>query len=510
MLCETCLGQNPYVRMVKLPFGQKLCKISTAPYQGFRWKAGPQGRYKETIISYAVAKERNICQTCLNDMKYGLPVGVRDRLLSQPDNQLALPQSDVGQRYFYEQQAQMAGTGDGSITANFSTDMQNMAPSRTLDKFARAKQVIEARSKTAFRNLPKLCSFWMNGTCSRVLRKTCPFRPCCGSFVFPEIAGSAREICQKLIKSLEADGPAAVMKSMDSETKDAIRESLKGNREEAIRKRVSGEDDLTKKYLGKMDDMVRSLNCISLFILHSVLFNMPSLKLLFSYLCTINTCTPQHLELAPPDDPTVTTLWLGNVDADISEGDLREVMYPYGHIQNVHLVRASKCAFVEFASREMAENAAKELYRAMIVKDKVINVNWSKPRAQDYVQGGGSTQSSDSGPTAMLPPPGMEKAPTSAYLLPGMPIPFMPPPPMGLPPSDTGSYFLNHQAPRPAQPVAMDGQEATVGSKRPAGDMAIAGGLDGFADTKRMTQSQPKAPASLYPSMNPSRMGAKI
>ena len=79
MLCETCLGSNPYVRMVKMPFGQKLCKISTAPYQSFRWKAGPQGRYKETIISYAVAKERNICQTCLNDMKYGLPVGVRDR-----------------------------------------------------------------------------------------------------------------------------------------------------------------------------------------------------------------------------------------------------------------------------------------------------------------------------------------------------------------------------------------------------------------------------------------------
>lgn len=185
-------------------------------------------------------------------------------------------------------------------------------------------------------------------------------------------------------------------------------------------------------------------------------------------------------------------------------------MYPYGHIQNVHLVRPSKCAFVEFASREMAENAVKELYRAMIVKDKVINVNWSKPRAQDYVAGGGSSHSGESGPTAMLPPPGMEKAPTSAYLLPGMPIPFMPPPPMGFPPSDTGSYFLNHQPQRPPQPTALDGQEATVGSKRSAGDMAIAGGLDGFVDTKRMAQSQPKAPASLYPSMNPSRMGAKI
>eukprot|EP01035_Chromulina_nebulosa_P034700 gene34700-46583_t len=50
MLCETCLGPNPYVRMTKLPFGHKLCKISNLPYQAFRWKAGPTGRQKETII----------------------------------------------------------------------------------------------------------------------------------------------------------------------------------------------------------------------------------------------------------------------------------------------------------------------------------------------------------------------------------------------------------------------------------------------------------------------------
>jgi pre-mRNA-splicing factor RBM22/SLT11 len=67
MLCETCLGQNPYVRMTKMPFGEKLCKISNVPYQAFRWKAGG-GRHKETIICHAVAADRNICQTCLNDM----------------------------------------------------------------------------------------------------------------------------------------------------------------------------------------------------------------------------------------------------------------------------------------------------------------------------------------------------------------------------------------------------------------------------------------------------------
>ena len=33
-LCETCIGQNPYVRMVKLAYGDKICKISNLPYQG--------------------------------------------------------------------------------------------------------------------------------------------------------------------------------------------------------------------------------------------------------------------------------------------------------------------------------------------------------------------------------------------------------------------------------------------------------------------------------------------
>eukprot|EP01031_Cornospumella_fuschlensis_P044308 gene44308-54179_t len=78
LLCETCLGSNPYVRMTKLPPNYKMCTVSHLPYQPFRWKAGPNGRFKETVISYVVAAERNICQCCLNDLRYGLPVGVRD------------------------------------------------------------------------------------------------------------------------------------------------------------------------------------------------------------------------------------------------------------------------------------------------------------------------------------------------------------------------------------------------------------------------------------------------
>ena len=281
------------------------------------------------------------------------------------------------------------------------------------------------------------------------------------------------------------------------------------------------------------------------------------------------------MELSPPEDPTITTLWLGNVDADLNEGDLREVIYPYGHIQNIHMARAGKCAFVEFASREMAENAAKELYRACMVKGKVISINWAKPRAQAYVEGGGvgsngGAGSGEEGSFAMLPPPGMEKAPSSSYVLPGMPQPFLQPPaPFGLPPSSSGaggsSYFINQSGARPPPPfapttgqgqgqgqgqslglgpgysttmggidnqgqdgvgvgigiggvgiISILGSDAVVGMKRPA-EMAIASGLDlgphqgqGQGHQQKRPQHQSQGPLSLYPSMNPSRMGAKI
>lgn len=196
MLCETCLGSNPYVRMSKLPFGQKLCKISQAPYQAFRWKSGQQGRHKETVVCYAVAQDKNICQTCLNDMKYGLPVGVRDQLLSRQDPGdkvilSSMPQSNVGQRYYFNQQAALMESGQDINSNNFSLEMGNIGAARQLDNFSKTLQATASKSKIAFRNLPKLCSFWLSGTCTRVNRNTCPFRPCCGNstFAFPEIAG---------------------------------------------------------------------------------------------------------------------------------------------------------------------------------------------------------------------------------------------------------------------------------------------------------------------------------
>lgn len=216
--------------------GAKMCKISNLAYQAFRWKAGPQGRYKETIISYAVAKEKNICQTCLNDMQYGLPVGVRDKILRKTgatatgQQALTAPESEIGGRYYYQNVGNNIDNVEYSSSGTMADAVANIGPTRELDEFARARAQMEARNKTSFRNLPKLCSFWLGGGCGRVGRKTCPFRPCCGSFVFPELASTkaGQELMQPLVQDLETHGPAAVMKTLDAATRSALQQALKG------------------------------------------------------------------------------------------------------------------------------------------------------------------------------------------------------------------------------------------------------------------------------------------
>lgn len=111
IVCETCLGPNPYVRMQKVrrerarscccrrlprrppparhrclrtrplprpPSSRRrrradcsqipnggACHISGRPYTVFRWRPGNDARYKKTIICQEVAKAKNVCQVRL-------------------------------------------------------------------------------------------------------------------------------------------------------------------------------------------------------------------------------------------------------------------------------------------------------------------------------------------------------------------------------------------------------------------------------------------------------------
>lgn len=54
-------------------------------------------RFKSTVICQTCAKIKNVCQTCLLDLEYGLPTQVRDTALALKNN---APSSDINREYY--------------------------------------------------------------------------------------------------------------------------------------------------------------------------------------------------------------------------------------------------------------------------------------------------------------------------------------------------------------------------------------------------------------------------
>ncbi|XP_037364219.2 pre-mRNA-splicing factor RBM22-like [Talpa occidentalis] len=69
ILCQTCLGENPYIRMTKEKYGKE-CKICARPFTVFRWCPGVRMRFKKTEVCQTCSKLKNVCQTCLLDLEY--------------------------------------------------------------------------------------------------------------------------------------------------------------------------------------------------------------------------------------------------------------------------------------------------------------------------------------------------------------------------------------------------------------------------------------------------------
>eukprot|EP01126_Amoeba_proteus_P064185 TRINITY_DN894_c0_g1_i30.p1 TRINITY_DN894_c0_g1~~TRINITY_DN894_c0_g1_i30.p1 ORF type:complete len:313 (+),score=54.75 TRINITY_DN894_c0_g1_i30:57-941(+) len=156
IVCETCLGDNPYVRMTKAEF-DKECKVCTRPFTVFRWRAGTRGRYKKTEICQTCAKLKNVCQTCLLDLTFNLPVQVRDSALRVTVGDI--PKSEANREYFNRIAEQKVNQG--------LLPYESASLDPIIHRMARTAPYYE-------RNRAHVCSFFVKGTCNRGI--SCPFR----------------------------------------------------------------------------------------------------------------------------------------------------------------------------------------------------------------------------------------------------------------------------------------------------------------------------------------------
>jgi len=158
IVCETCLGDNPYIRMTKANF-EKECKVCTRPFTVFRWKAGTKGRYKKTEICQVCAKLKNVCQTCLLDLTFNLPVQVRDSAMPMGVKELEVGLHQSNKNFF------------GQIALD---KVKNGELPYARAQYSPAISAIARTEPYYDRNLAQVCSFYAKGNCNRGNR--CPYR----------------------------------------------------------------------------------------------------------------------------------------------------------------------------------------------------------------------------------------------------------------------------------------------------------------------------------------------
>merc|ERR1719181_1635032 len=308
LLCETCLGDNPYIRMQKEDYSTE-CKICVRPFTLFRWKAGTNGRYKATVVCQSCAKMKNVCQTCLFDLEYGLPVQVRDRYLEELGAQkIEMPESRVGRDYVLQN---IAAGNEGSEGMPYG----KVAKHPMLERLAR---------KTPYykRNEARICTFFVKGACNR--GQDCPFK-----------------------HELPKGGELANQK---------------------LRDRFHGENDpLAAKIMRRADE---------------------------------------DLTLMPPEDKSITTLYLGGLEPTTTEKEVRDKFYVHGEIRSIRMVKKQCCAFVTFVKREEAEIAASKLHRLVEFKGKKAHLMWGRPQQTAQTQASAALATS-AAPADGMPPGGM-------------------------------------------------------------------------------------------------------
>ncbi|KAK4769122.1 hypothetical protein SAY86_027272 [Trapa natans] len=107
--------------------------------------------------------------------------------------------------------------------------------------------------------------------------------------------------------------------------------------------------------------------------------------------------------LEPPEDESIRTLYVGGLDARVTEQDLRDNFYAHGEIELVRMVLQRACAFVTYTTREGAEKAAEELSNKLVIKGLRLKLMWGRPQAPKPESEGSEVTARQVAHSGMLP-----------------------------------------------------------------------------------------------------------
>lgn len=286
-VCENCLGDNPYVQMIKEEQGLE-CKICTRPFTVFRWSSDRTSRFKKTNICLTCARLKNCCQCCMLDLSFGLPIAIRDaalKLVAQG------PNSAINKEYYAQNHE--GALQNGEIPEEY--EKTDTAARDLLKRLAHSEPYYKRRRTD-------------NGEGSS------------NSSGGGGGGGGGDE--QKRIRP----GP--------------IRTGRGGARGAARGRGGRG---------GK---------------------RFPSASQL----------PPGPQDIIPPEDQSITSLFLTGVEDDLAEHQIRTFFSAFGQIKSIVCVHRSRCAFVNFSARAGAEAAAESCQGRAIIAGCPLRVQWGKPK----------------------------------------------------------------------------------------------------------------------------------
>lgn len=131
-ICEQCLGDESNIRMTKIPQGSE-CKICTLPFTLYHFKTSKRSNnIIKTLICVRCATQRNICQCCMLDSRWHIPIQLRDHLISIVNEENVMTEearNDMMKRFLSLKNVKLGGaqiTSDASEADNIVDKLKNI------------------------------------------------------------------------------------------------------------------------------------------------------------------------------------------------------------------------------------------------------------------------------------------------------------------------------------------------------------------------------------------------